>query len=157
MTASDLAAAAEAVELARRVVDTAARHLAELAADGAGRVSVDGIDRHQVLAYDLAHAASGIEGSGVMLEYARHGELEAMLGCLFAAEAITDLVGDGRLLRFGVRFTAQVWPGDTLTVRITVDRLGDEGGGPVAELSIETVNQDGKAVITGYAVARLDS
>src|SRR5438445_8545327 len=74
-----------------------------------------------------------------------------MLTMGMTGRAITDLVGDGRLLRFGVRFTAQVWPGDTLTVRTTVDSLGDEGGGPVAELSIETVNQDGKAVITGYA------
>ena len=80
-----------------------------------------------------------------------------MLTMGMTGRAITDLVGDGRLLRFGVRFTAQVWPGDTLTVRTTVESFGDEGGGPVAELSIETVNQDGKAVITGYAVARLDS
>jgi acyl dehydratase len=80
-----------------------------------------------------------------------------MLTMGLTGRAITDLVGDGRLLRFGVRFTAQVWPGDTLTVRATVDSVGEEGGYPVAELSIETSNQDGKAVITGYAVARLDS
>ena len=86
----DLSTAGEAVEVARRAVETAARHLAELAAED-GRVSVDGIDRHQVLAYDLAHAASGVEGSRVMLDYARHGELEAVLACLFAAEAIWDL------------------------------------------------------------------
>jgi (2S)-methylsuccinyl-CoA dehydrogenase len=88
---ADLSAAAEAVELARRVVDTAARHLGELAAEN-GRVSVDRLDQHQILAYDLAHAASGIEGSRVMLDYARHGELEAMLAGLFATEAICDLV-----------------------------------------------------------------
>jgi len=80
-----------------------------------------------------------------------------MLTMGMTGRAVTDLVGDGRLLRFGVRFTAQVWPGDTLTVRTTVDGLGEEGGDRVAELSIETLNQDGKAVITGYAAARLDA
>jgi (2S)-methylsuccinyl-CoA dehydrogenase len=101
---SDLTAAGEAVDLARTVVETAARHLAERASDDAGRVSVDGIDRHQVLAYDLAHAASGIEGSRVMLDYARHGELESMLGRVFIAEAIADLVGRiiGREPEWGV-------------------------------------------------------
>jgi (2S)-methylsuccinyl-CoA dehydrogenase len=83
-------AAAGAVEAAHRVVDTAARRLAELTADGGG-VSVERLDRHQVLAYDLAHAASGVEGSRVMLYYLHHGELEAMLGCLFVAEAVWDL------------------------------------------------------------------
>ena len=27
---------------------------------------------------------------------------------------LTDTVGDGRLTKYGVRFTSQVWPGDTL-------------------------------------------
>ncbi len=61
-------------------------------------------------------------------------------------------------LRFGVRFTAQVWPGDTLTVRTVVDRGGGTGGGgaAVAELSVSAVNADGVQVLTGYAVAELD-
>src|SRR2546429_7050293 len=42
-----------------------------------------------------------------------------MLTMGMTARAVTDLIGDGRLLRFGGRFTAQVWPGDTLTVRTT--------------------------------------
>jgi len=80
-----------------------------------------------------------------------------MLTMGMTARALTDLLGDGRLLRFGVRFTAQVWPGDTLTVRITVDGVSDEDGVPVVELSVVTTNQDGTDVVSGYAAARLDA
>jgi len=79
-----------------------------------------------------------------------------MLTMGLTGRAITDLVGDGRLTRFGVRFTAQVWPGDTLRVRTTVDNIGEEDGATVGSFSIETINQDGKTVVSGYAVARLD-
>ena len=79
-----------------------------------------------------------------------------MLTMGLTGRAITDLVGDGRLTKFGVRFTAQVWPGDTLRVRTTVDNVGEEDGAAVASFSIETINQDGKTVVSGYAVARLD-
>jgi predicted thioesterase len=50
-----------------------------------------------------------------------------------------------------VRFTAQVWPGDTLTVRICVARItGDE-----AEFSVSTMNAEGTEVMSGYAHASL--
>jgi acyl dehydratase len=75
-----------------------------------------------------------------------------MLTMGLTGRAITDLVGDGRLLRFGVRFTAQVWPGDTLTVRSTVKDVSEQ----VVELEVLTTNQDGANVVTGYAAARLD-
>ena len=80
-----------------------------------------------------------------------------MLTMGMTARALTDPLGDGRLLRFGVRFTAQVWPGDTLTVRTTVDGVSDEDGVPVVELSVVTTNQDGTDVVSGYAAARLDA
>jgi acyl dehydratase len=79
-----------------------------------------------------------------------------MLTMGLTGRAITDLVGDGRLMSFGVRFTTQVWPGDTLTVRTTVDGVSEQDGSLVGRFSIETTNQDGKAVVSGYAVARLD-
>jgi (2S)-methylsuccinyl-CoA dehydrogenase len=87
----DLNAAAEAVAVAREVCRKAAAHLAELSSED-GRVSIAKLDRHQVLAYDLAHATAGVEGAAVMVEYGAHGGLEARLACLFAAEAISDLV-----------------------------------------------------------------
>ena len=79
-----------------------------------------------------------------------------MLTMGMIGRAVTDWVGDEQLLQFGVRFTGQVWPGDSLTVRATVDKLADEDGQPVAEFSIVTTNQSGAEVVTGYAAARLD-
>ena len=38
-----------------------------------------------------------------------------MLTMGMTGKMITNLVGDGNLKNFGVRFTNQVWPGDTLT------------------------------------------
>lgn len=86
----ELSAAAAAVDLAAGVVAAASRHLAEASADG-GRVSVAMLDRHQVLAYDLAHAASAVEGCRVMLGYGEYGDLESRLACVFIADAIADL------------------------------------------------------------------
>jgi (2S)-methylsuccinyl-CoA dehydrogenase len=85
-----LTAAAAAVDGTAAIVVDASRHLAEAAADG-GRISVAKLDRHQVVAYDLAHAASAVEGCRVMLDYAGHGELESMLARAFIADAVADV------------------------------------------------------------------
>jgi acyl dehydratase len=74
-----------------------------------------------------------------------------MLTMGLTGRAVAELVGAGNLLRFGVRFTAQVWPGDTLTVRGTVVRVEDGE----AELSLSTVNAEGLEVLSGYAHARV--
>ena len=85
-----LAAAAAAVDRATEIVDTATRRLAHASSDD-GRISVEKLDAHQVLAYDLAHAASALEGCRVMLTYGEHGEIESMLARAFIADAIADL------------------------------------------------------------------
>jgi len=69
---------------------------------------------------------------------------------------LTNWVGDGRLTRFGVRFTNQVWPGDTLDATATVAALREEGGQHLADITLSTVNQDGREVMTGTATARID-
>ncbi len=79
-----------------------------------------------------------------------------MLTMGMTGRMVTDLVGDGRLTAYGVRFTEQVWPGDTLTATATVDALREEDGQHLVDLSITTVNQDGKRVVMGKATARLD-
>jgi acyl dehydratase len=79
-----------------------------------------------------------------------------MLTMGLTGKMLTNYVGDGRLKKFGVRFTNQVWPGDTLTSSAKVVELREEDDGPVVDLALETVNQDGKTVITGSATARLD-
>src|SRR6185295_6899446 len=77
-----LPAAAGAVDCAADVVAAATSHLArEATVDG--RISVALLDDHQVLAYDLAHAASAVEAARVMLEYAEHGEVESLLARAF--------------------------------------------------------------------------
>ena len=78
-----------------------------------------------------------------------------MLTMGLTGQAIAGLVGAESLLRFGVRFTAQVWPGDTLTARISVVRIDTGDGGRVAELSVSTVNAEGREVVSGYAHAKL--
>ena len=75
-----------------------------------------------------------------------------MLTMGLTGKMLTDYVGDGRLKKFGVRFTNQVWPGDTLTAKATVVEMRD---GEV-DLQLETVNQDGKTVVTGNATAKVD-
>ncbi len=83
-----------------------------------------------------------------------------MLSMGATARIITDWVGDGRLLSYGVRFVKQVWPGDTLTARATVVavQVPAQGSGdhPVVELAVVTTNQHGEEVVTGTATARLD-
>jgi acyl dehydratase len=75
-----------------------------------------------------------------------------MLTMGMTGRMLTNYVGDGRLTKFGVRFTNQVWPGDTLTSTATVDEVTDG----IVKLSVETVNQDGTTVMSGYAEARVD-
>jgi acyl dehydratase len=79
-----------------------------------------------------------------------------MLSMGLTGKMLTNYVGDGRLAKFGVRFTNQVWPGDTLTAEATVAEIREEGGEHFVDLTLETKNQDGKTVITGTATARID-
>jgi (2S)-methylsuccinyl-CoA dehydrogenase len=79
---ADLVAAADTIEIAEGVVGRAIRHLA---ASG-------GPDRHQVLAYDLAHAAAQVAASRAMLDYGAKGDLEARITCAFVADMVHDLI-----------------------------------------------------------------
>jgi len=79
-----------------------------------------------------------------------------MLTMGLTSKMVTNYVGDGRLTKFGVRFTNQVWPGDTLDSKATVAGLRQEGGQHFVDLTISTTNQDGKEVVSGTATARID-
>jgi acyl dehydratase len=79
-----------------------------------------------------------------------------MLSMGATGKILTDWVGDGRLTKYGVRFVAQVWPGDTLTATATVEEIRDVDGVPHADFTVSTVNQDGTPVVTGTATARLE-
>jgi len=79
-----------------------------------------------------------------------------MLTMGMTGRLLTDWMGDGRLTKYGVRFSKQVWPGDTLTATAVVEAIREENGEWFADLSVETVNQDGDPVVRGSATARLD-
>lgn len=98
-----LAAATAATEAVEALLETASQHLAQAGLDN-GRLSVAKLDEHQVLAYDLAHACSGIAASRVMLDYAKHGEYETKLAFAFIADVIADVVSRniGRESTWGV-------------------------------------------------------
>ena len=79
-----------------------------------------------------------------------------MLSMGMTGRMLTNYVGDGRLTKYGVRFTSQVWPGDTLTARAEVSGIREEDGQQLVDLTVTTVNQDGTAVVKGQATARVD-
>jgi peroxisomal enoyl-CoA hydratase 2 len=67
---------------------------------------------------------------------------------------VTDVVGDGRLTRFGGRFLALVWPDDTLVSRVAVTRRSTDEGTSMIDLTAVTYNDRGGVVFEGYARAR---
>jgi acyl dehydratase len=79
-----------------------------------------------------------------------------MLTMGMTGKMLTNYVGDGRLTKYGVRFTKQVWPGDSLTSTATVTAVREEGGQHYVDLDISTTNQDGEVVLSGQATARID-
>ncbi|HCC43452.1 MAG TPA: acyl dehydratase [Gammaproteobacteria bacterium] len=79
-----------------------------------------------------------------------------MLTMGMTGKMLTNYVGDGQLTYYGVRFTSQVWPGDTLTAKATVTDIREEDGQQVADLEVSTTNEEGTEVIKGKASARLN-
>jgi acyl dehydratase len=79
-----------------------------------------------------------------------------MLTMGLTSKMLTNYVGDARLTKFGVRFTNQVWPGDTLDAKATVAAIREEAGQHFVDLTLSTTNQDGKEVVSGSASARID-
>lgn len=72
-----------------------------------------------------------------------------MLSMGLTGRMLTDWLGAGSLKKYGVRFTKQVWPGDTLTAKGEVLKV--ENG--LATIKVVTVNQNGESVVEGEAVA----
>ena len=79
-----------------------------------------------------------------------------MLTMGMTGKMLTNYVGDGRLTKYGVRFTSQVWPGDTLDATATVEAIRKEGKQSLVDLVVTTVNQNGVEVLKGSATARVD-
>ncbi len=77
----DLRTAADVIDLASRTVGKSLRHLAE----------IGGPDTHQVLAYDLAHAASAVETARSLLDFGAKGTREGLITCAFTADMVHEL------------------------------------------------------------------
>jgi len=73
-----------------------------------------------------------------------------MLSMGLTGRMLTDWVGPTALKKYGVRFTKQVWPGDTLTATGEVTAV--ENG--VATIRVVTTNQNGESVVEGEAIVQ---
>jgi peroxisomal enoyl-CoA hydratase 2 len=78
-----------------------------------------------------------------------HGMLTAGL----MARVVKEWFGPEALRRFQVRFSKQVWPGETLTCKAKITALRDEGSDGLADLELLVENQDGEPKLTGSATA----
>jgi acyl dehydratase len=79
-----------------------------------------------------------------------------MLTMGMTGRMLTNHVGDGRLTHFGVRFTKQVFPGDTLKAKATVSEIHEKDGQPLVNFAVETTNQNGEVVVSGWATAKIE-
>jgi acyl dehydratase len=80
-----------------------------------------------------------------------HGLLSAGL----LGQYVAGWVGLPNVRRFGVRFTGQVWPDDTLTLAGTVESIESADGERLAQIALTASRQTGDVVVKGTAVARV--
>jgi 3-hydroxybutyryl-CoA dehydratase len=76
-----------------------------------------------------------------------------MIGAAFISAALAKSAPGAVYLSQTLQFTAPVFPGDTLTVRLTVKHLREDK--PIATLETVCQKQDGTIVIKGEAVGLL--
>jgi acyl dehydratase len=63
--------------------------------------------------------------------------------------AVTDWAGAGNLKVYGVRFTRQTWPGETLSTRIVVTGKEKTSDGNIIVAELSLLNQDGELKLSG--------
>jgi acyl dehydratase len=76
-----------------------------------------------------------------------------MLNAGFVSKCLTDYVSRPALRKFKVRFTSQVWPGDTITCGGKVTKKYEANGEKRVEGELFAKNQKGETVIQGAFVA----
>ena len=67
---------------------------------------------------------------------------QGMLTAGYAASMVADWFGVGNVIRFKVRFRAQLWPGDTVTVSGEVTDVDSFNGGATVIAEVSVTNQD---------------
>lgn len=80
---------------------------------------------------------------------------QGMLTAGFASTLVTDWFGIEHVRRFKTRFSAQVWPGDTVRVTGEVTDVTPEEDHVVVDVAFEATTEDGSTVLTGDATADL--
>jgi acyl dehydratase len=75
-----------------------------------------------------------------------------MLTAGYAATMVSDWFGVGNVTRFGVRFRAHLWPGDTLSVTGEVTAVDPD---ETVTAEVVVANGDGEALVTGEVEADL--
>lgn len=80
-----------------------------------------------------------------------------MLTMGMTGKAVTNYVGDGRLMKYGVRFSKQVWPGDSLHTKLTLTEIRQDDGQHFVDIEVETKNDKDEVVLIGTATARIDA
>ena len=63
--------------------------------------------------------------------------------------AVTDWAGAGNLKVYGVRFTKQTWPGETLSTRIVVSGKEVTEDGKIITAEVSLLNQNGEVKLSG--------
>ena len=74
-----------------------------------------------------------------------------MLTMGLAGGTLTRLFGAGNVKKYSVRFTGQVWPGDTLKVKAQVTGIETHDGKEVVSLALSVFNQSDQQVLAGTA------
>jgi acyl dehydratase len=81
-----------------------------------------------------------------------HGLLSAGL----LGQYLARWVGLQNVRSFGVRFTGQVWPGDTLSLSGSVASVEEQGGERLANLELTAARQTGDVVVKATATVRAE-
>jgi acyl dehydratase len=63
--------------------------------------------------------------------------------------AVTDWAGVGNLKVYGVRFTKQTWPGETLSTKIVVTGKEETPDGKIIVAALQLLNQNGEVKLEG--------
>jgi len=69
----------------------------------------------------------------------------------FLCSALTDWAGPGRVVKVGVRFSKQTWPGETLVTRVVVTGKREEDGRRLVDVECTLANTDGERKVVGTA------
>jgi len=75
----------------------------------------------------------------------------------YLARMLTDWVGVGNVRLYKIRFTGQVWPGETIICKGKVASKYEQDGEKLVDCELSVVNQNGDSKISGTAVVALPS